>query len=179
MVTKIVEKAINEQILKEEDSSRIYIAMASWWGVNGYQGAAAWLYTQADEERMHELKLIHYLDDRGGAARLSDLEKPANKFKSLLDVFQQVLKHEEFISASINDVYAISIKQNDFSTSNFLQWYITEQTEEESTVRGILDQISLAGEDKGGLFMMDKELAALAAKKRASLLAVAAANTAA
>ena len=178
MVTKIVEKAINEQILREEDSSRIYIAMASWCQVNGYQGAAAWLYAQADEERMHELKLIHYLDDRGGAARLSDLEKPANKFKSLHDVFQQVLKHEEFISASINNVYAVSIKQNDFSTSNFLQWYITEQTEEESTVRGILDQIRLAGEDKGGLFMMDKELAALAAKKRASLLAMAAANTA-
>jgi ferritin len=176
MVTKIVEKAINEQILKEEDSSRIYIAMASWCQVNGYQGAAAWLYAQADEERMHELKLIHYLDDRGGAARLSDLEKPANKFKSLQDVFQQVLKHEEFISASINDVYAVSIKQNDFSTSNFLQWYITEQTEEESTVRGILDQIRLAGEDKGGLFMMDKELSALAAKKRASLLAVAGTN---
>jgi ferritin len=170
MVTKIVEKAINEQILKEEDSSRIYISMASWCQVNGYQGAAAWLYAQADEERMHELKLIHYLDDRGGTAQLSDLKNPVNKFKSLLDIFQQVLKHEEYISASIHEVYSVSIKQNDYSTSNFLQWYITEQTEEESTVRSILDQIRLAGEDKGGLFMMDKELSALAAKKRASLL---------
>ncbi len=176
MVTKIVEKAINEQILKEEDSSRIYIAMASWCQVNGYQGAAAWLYAQADEERMHELKLIHYLDDRGGISELSDLKKPAKKFKSLMDIFQQVLKHEEFISASINEVYAVSIKQNDYSTGNFLQWYITEQIEEESTVRTILDQIRLAGEDKGGLFMMDKELSAQAAKKRASLLAAATAN---
>ena len=128
--------------------------------------AAVTAHVQADEERMHELKLIHYLDDRGGVAQLFDLKKPANKFNSLLDVFQQVLKHEEYISESINQVYAISIKQNDYSTSNFLQWYITEQTEEESTVRGILDQIKLAGEDKGGLFLMDKELAALAAKKK-------------
>jgi len=177
MVTKIVEKAINEQIRKEEHSSRIYLSMASWCQVNGFQGAAEWLYAQADEERMHELKLIHYLNGRGGNAHLADLEKPATKFKSLLDVFQQVLKHEEYISASVNEVYAVSIKQNDYSTGNFLQWYIMEQTEEESTVRTILDQIRLAGEEKGGLFHMDKELAAQAAKKRASQLAVATANT--
>ena len=94
-----------------------------------------------------------------------------------MDVFQQVLKHEEYISASINEVYAVSIKQNDFSTGNFLQWYIMEQTEEESTVRAILDQIRLAGEEKGGLFHMDKELAAPAAKKRASQLTAATTNT--
>jgi ferritin len=176
MMTKVVEEAINEQILREEDSSRIYIAMASWCQVNGYQGAAAWLYAQADEERIHELKLIHYLDDRGGRARLSDLKKPSARFKSLLDVFQQVLKHEEYISASINEVYAVSIKQNDFSTGNFLQWYITEQTEEESMVRSILDQIRLAGADKGGLFMMDKELSALGAAKQASVIAMLTAN---
>lgn len=178
MVTKIVEKAINEQILKEEHSSRIYIAMASWCQVNGYQGAAAWLYAQADEERMHELKLIHYLDDRGGTAQLSDLKKPVIRFKTLHDVFEEVLKHEEYISASINDVYAVSIKQNDYSTGNFLQWYITEQIEEESTVRAVLDQIRLAGDDKGGLFMMDKELGALAAKKRTSQTAAASAKAA-
>ena len=177
MITKIVEKAINEQILKEEHSSRIYISMASWCQVNGFQGAAEWLYAQADEERTHELKLIHYLNDRGGKAHLADLEKPATTFKALLDVFHQVLKHEEYISASINEVYALSIKHNDYSTGNFLQWYITEQIEEESTVRAIIDQIRLTGEEKGGLFHMDKELAALAAKKRISQLAAATANT--
>ena len=179
MVTKKVEKALNEQIQKEEHSSRLYLGMASWCQLEGYQGAANFLYTQTDEERMHMLRLVHYLSDRGGTVAYGKMDHLKIEYKTLHDVFDQVLKHEEFISASINDVYAISIKQNDFSTSNFLQWYITEQTEEESTVRGILDQISLAGEDKGGLFMMDKELAALAAKKRASLLAMAAANTAA
>jgi ferritin len=178
MVTKIVEKAINEQIFREEHSSRIYLAMASWCQTSGYQGAASWLYAQADEERIHELKLIHYLDDRGGNAQLSDLKKPVFKFKELIDVFQEVLKHEEYISSSINEVYAISLKQNDYSTGNFLQWYITEQIEEESTVRSILDMIRLAGGEKGGLFHIDKELGALAAKKRASMQAAANAGTA-
>ena len=115
------------------------------------------------------LKLVHYLNDRGGMAVIPALEAPAAKFKSLLDVFQQVLTHEEYISASINDLYATCIQEKDYTTANYLQWYITEQIEEEKTVRGILDQIKLAGTDKGGSFMMDKEFAAMAAAKRAAL----------
>ena len=88
---------------------------------------------------------------------------------TLPDVFQQVLTHEEYISASINDLYATCTKEKDFTSANYLQWYITEQIEEESTVRSILDQIKLAGGEKGGMFMMDKEFAAMAATKRASL----------
>lgn len=174
MITKIVEKSINEQIKREEHSSRIYIAMASWAERNGFPGAASWLYVQTEEERIHMLKLVHYLNDRGGTAVIPALDAPGAKFKSLPDVFQQVLKHEEFISESINDLYAVCTKEKDFTTSNFLQWYINEQIEEETTVRNILDQIKLAGTDKGGLFMMDKEFAAMATAKKAALaLAVA------
>src|SRR5512137_1494332 len=165
MITKNVEKAINEQIKREEDSSRIYLSMASWAERNGFPGAANWLYVQTEEERIHMLKLVHYLNDRGGMAVIPALEAPEAKFKSLPDVFQQVLKHEEYISASINDLYAICTKEKDFTSANYLQWYITEQIEEESTVRNILDQLRLAGTDKGGLFMMDKEFATLAAAK--------------
>jgi ferritin len=114
---------------------------------------------------------VHYLNDRGGTAIIPALEAPEAKFKSLLDVFQHVLKHEEYISASINDLFAICTKEKDFTSANYLQWYITEQIEEESTVRGILDQIKLAGPDKGGLFLMDKEFASLAVAKRAALAA--------
>jgi len=171
MITKNVEKAINEQIKREEHSSRIYLSMASWAERNGNPGAADWLYAQTEEERIHMLKLVHYLNDRGGTAVIPALEAPESRFKSLLDVFQQVLKHEEYISASINDLYAICTKEKDFTSANYLQWYITEQIEEESTVRAILDQIKLAGPDKGGLFLMDKEFAALATAKRASLAA--------
>ena len=169
MITKIVETAINEQIQREEHSSRIYLAMASWAERNGFPGAANWLYVQTEEERIHMLKLVHYLNDRGGGAVIPALEAPGAKFKSLIDVFQQVLKHEEYISASINDLYAICTKEKDFTSANYLQWYINEQIEEESTVRSILDQIKLADTEKGGLFLMDKEFAAMAVAKRAAL----------
>lgn len=169
MINKNVEKALNEQIKREEESSRIYLAMASWTERNGFPGAADWLYAQTEEERIHMLKLVHYLNDRGGNAVIPALPAPAAKYKSLLDVFQQVLKHEEFISASINELYAICQKEKDYTTANYLQWYITEQIEEESTVRGILDQIRLAGTEPGGQFMMDKEFATRATAKRASL----------
>ena len=97
------------------------------------------------------------------------MEAPEAKFKTLPDVFQQVLIHEEYISASINDLYAVCTKEKDFTTANYLQWYITEQIEEESTIRSILDQIRLAGDTSGGLFMMDKEFSAMATAKRAAL----------
>jgi ferritin len=169
MITKIVEKSINEQIKREEHSSRIYIAMASWAERTGFPGAASWLYIQTEEERIHMLKLVHYLNGRDGTAVIPAMDAPDAKFKSLLDVFQHVLKHEEYISESINDLYAVCTKEKDFTTANFLQWYINEQIEEESTVRDILDQIKLASADKGGLFMMDKEFAAMAAVKKAAV----------
>ncbi len=176
MVTKIIEKAIIEQIKREEHSSRIYLSMASWCQVNGFPGAAEWLYAQVEEERGHQSKFIHYLNDRGGHALLAELEKPVLKFKSLLDVFDQVLKHEEYISQSINDLYASSVQQKDFSTGNFLQWFITEQIEEESTARAILDKIRMVSNEKVGLYQVDKELSTMAAAKRAAQLAVAAAS---
>ena len=169
MVTKKVEKALNEQIKKEEHSSRLYLAMASWAEHNGYPGASDWLYAQTEEERIHMLKLVHYLNDRGGNVSFSTMEALNVKAKSLADLFQQVLKHEEFISDSINQLYHVCVTEKDFSTANYLQWYITEQIEEESTVKQILDQIRLAGTEKAGLFMMDKEFAAMAAVKRTSL----------
>ena len=135
MIGKIVEKAVNEQIKQEEHSSRLYLAMASWAERNGYPGAADWLYVQTEEERIHMLKLVHYINDRGGKAIIPALEAPLGTYKNLLDIFQQVLKHEEFISASINDLYAVCVKEKDYTTANYLQWYITEQIEEESTVR--------------------------------------------
>jgi ferritin len=176
MVTKNVEKAINEQIKREEHSSRIYLAMASWAERNGFPGAADWLYVQTEEERIHMLRLVHYLNDRGGQAVVPALEAPQARYKSLLDVFQEVLKHEEYISASINDLFAICTKEKDFSTANYLQWYITEQVEEESTVRQILDQIRLTGTEKGGLYLIDKEFATMALAKRTGLTALRAAT---
>ncbi len=166
MVTEKVEKALNDQIMKEEHSSRLYLAMASWCERNGYQGASHWLYRQSDEERMHMLKLVHYLSDRGGTVEYTSQAALEKDFKSLSDIFQKVLKHEEFISKSINEHYTTCNAGKDYATAQFLQWYINEQIEEESTSRAILDKIRLAGTHEGGLFMIDKELGGIAATKK-------------
>jgi len=165
MIKESVEKAIVNQIKNEEHSSRLYLAMASWCQVNGYPGAADFLYKQADEERMHMLKFVHYLNDRAGYSVLLALENPTASYSSLLDVFEKVMKHEEFITESINLLYEVAITHKDYTTGNYLQWFINEQIEEESTMHGILDKMKLAGNEAGGLFHIDKELSALAAAK--------------
>jgi ferritin len=165
MIKEAVEKAIINQIKNEEHSSRLYLAMASWCQVKGYPGAAAFLYKQTDEERMHQLKFVHYLNDRAGYSKLLALDNPTSEYKSLLDVFEKVMIHEEFITASINDLYEVALNSKDYTTGNFLQWFINEQIEEESTMHSILDKMKLAGNESGGLFLIDKELSALAAAK--------------
>ncbi len=165
MLKERVEKAIIEQIRKEEHSSRIYLAMASWCESNGYPGAARYMYEQANEERMHMQKLMGYVNDRGGFAQLLPLEAPNHEFKSLLDLFEEVYKHEQFVTESINELYDVTLQEKDHTTGHFLRWYIEEQIEEESTFSGILDQMRLAGETESGFFHMDKELGTMAAGK--------------
>ena len=173
MIKEAVEKAIINQIKNEEHSSRLYLAMASWCQVKGYPGAAAFLYKQTDEERMHQLKFVHYLNDRAGYSKLLALDNPTSEYKSLLDVFEKVMIHEEFITASINDLYEVALNNKDYTTGNFLQWFINEQIEEESTMHSILDKMKLAGNESGGLFLIDKELSALAAAKLVATLTTA------
>ncbi len=162
MIKKKVEEALNEQISLEEQSSRIYMSMASWCEVKGFQGAAKFLYKHSDEERMHMTKLIKYVNDKGGHAQLKALEGPVANYESLLDVFEKILEHEEKVTQAINALYDVTFNEKDFTTSQFLQWYIAEQIEEESTFKGILDKFRLAGNEKGGLFHLDKELESMA-----------------
>jgi ferritin len=162
MINKNVETTLNGQAQKEEFSARLYLAMAIWCEVNGYPGAAIFLYNHTNEERMHQMKIIHYINERGGKAALYKLEAPKAEFNTLEDIFTQVLAHEEFVTKSINELYGQTVKEKDYTTGNFLQWYITEQVEEESTMRTILDKIKLVGKDKAGMFHIDKELEAMA-----------------
>jgi len=164
MINKTVEKAINDQIREEENSSRIYLAMASWCDSNGFPGAAGFFYRQTQEERFHALKFIQYVNERGGHAKLQAMPEPSNKYESLFEIFKETLKHEEFITACINKLYEVVSNEKDFTTQTWLQFFITEQIEEESTVRGILDKFELIGNDKGGFYMLDNELAAMALK---------------
>jgi len=162
MKDKVI-NAINFQIKAEEESSRLYFAMANWCEANGYSGSGAYLYAHADEERMHMVKLVHYLNERGSVVKTQALEEPQNNWENIQDVFKGVLVHEELVTSLINGLFEICMEEKDYLTSNFLQWYIQEQVEEESSARTVLDKLDLAGTSQGGMFHFDKELEAMAA----------------
>lgn len=165
MISKKLEKAINDQITLEEQSSRIYLAMASWCQTKGFPGAAAFLYKHSDEERMHQLKFVHYLNDRNGYAILSEVEQPKTEYSSIENLFDEVLKHEQLVTGRINDLVDLCLHEKDHTTNNFLQWFVTEQIEEESLIQGIIDKFRLMGGSGGGYFHLDNYLAGLATAK--------------
>lgn len=165
MLTKKVQDSLNSQIQKEGFSSNLYLAMASWAENDGFQGISEWLYVQADEERMHMLKFIHYVNERGGKAIIPSFEQPPLSFNSIGDLFKEVLKHEEFVSASINDIVAVCIAEKDFTTQNWTQWFVNEQIEEEKNAQVILDKLKILGD--GGLYMFDRDIMGLRTKAAA------------
>jgi ferritin len=159
MLKKKIEDICNRQVEREGYSSNLYLAMASWAENNGLSGVAAWLYTQSDEERLHMLKFIKYINERGGKAVMPALKKPAAEYKSVEDVFKEVLKHEEFVTDSINEIVALTLEEKDFNTHNFLQWFVFEQVEEEASVRTILDKVRLVG--KINMYQFDRDILSL------------------
>jgi ferritin len=161
MLSKKMSALLNKQIETEANASHVYLAMASWVEVNGFEGAAAFLYEHSDEERMHMLKLLRYVNERGGHGIVPVIKAPAEKFKSLEAIFEDLLKHEIKVSAEINKIVDAALSERDYATHNFLQWYVQEQMEEERLARTVLDKFKLIGGDKGGLYMLDRELAAL------------------
>jgi len=159
MFKKKIEDICNRQVEREAYSSNLYLAMAIWAETNGLAGIAAWLYAQAEEEKMHMLKFIKYINERGGKAVIPALKKPVAEFKSVEDMFKEVLKHEEFVTASINEIVALTLDEKDFNTHNFLQWFVTEQVEEEASVKAILDKVRLVG--KNNMYQFDRDILGL------------------
>jgi ferritin len=159
MLKKNIEDICNRQVEREGYSSNLYIAMASWAETNGYSGVAAWLYSQSDEERIHMLKFIRYINERGGKAIMPALKKPVAEFMDVQEVFKEVLKHEEFVTASINEIVALTLEEKDFNTHNFLQWFVMEQVEEEASVRLVLDKVRLVG--KNNMYEFDRDILSL------------------
>lgn len=153
-----VEKALNEQIKMEASSSQFYLAMASWAETKGLSGTAQFMYMHSDEERFHMLKLVKFVNERGGTAIIPGLENPPAEFESLTNVFTLLLQHELNVTASINDVVDVCLQEKDYTTHNFVQWYVSEQLEEEALARTILDKVNMIGEDKAGLYMFDRDL---------------------
>jgi ferritin len=162
MLPKKIESSLNEQIKLEAESSQYYLAMASWAETQGMNGIAVFLFTHSDEERMHMLKLVKYVNERGGHAVVPALDKPPLKWKSVQDIFEQVLNHEIHVSDEINRLVEECLKSKDYTTHNFLQWYVAEQIEEEALARRILDKLNLIGGDKGGLYLFDRDLETMA-----------------
>ena len=159
MLSKSVQDALNNQVGLEAASSQAYLAMASWADIQpGLQGVTEFFYTQAEEERVHMLKLIKYVNERGGFAVVPALAQPIITFQSLKRVFEEFLRHELGVSESINDIVHLAFQEKDYATHNFLQWYVAEQMEEERLDRVLNEKLEMIGEDKSGLYLFDRDI---------------------
>lgn len=164
MLSAKVSASLNKQIILEAESSQFYLSMASWAETQGLNGISTFLFGHSDEERMHMLKLIKFVNERGGHGIVPALKQPPSIFKSVKSVFEEVLKHEILVTSEINKLVEITLKEKDYTTHNFLQWYVSEQIEEESLARQIVDKLKLIGDDKGGLYFFDRDLGAIASE---------------
>jgi ferritin len=156
MLPKKVEEILNVQIEREDYSSQLYLSMASWAENNGFEGVSTWLYAQTEEERVHMLKLIKYVNDRDGIAVIPGIDTPPTDFGDVFAMFDKVLAHEQYISGSINEIVAVCISENDYTTQSWIQWFVTEQIEEEASVKAIIDKLKLLG--KNNLYMFDRDI---------------------
>lgn len=152
------EQLLNQQVAMEAQASASYLAMASWSDRQGYKHAASFLYDHAEEERTHMLKLFHYINDVGGHALQPAITDIQHDFPSLREVFELVLVHEVKVSQAIHRLVDHCWTHKDFATFNFLQWFVTEQIEEETTARRNLEFFDVIGESGVGLYMIDKEI---------------------
>lgn len=155
---KKIQDILNKQVELEADSSNFYLAMASWSEAKGFNGMAHFFYQHAEEERMHMLKLFKFINERGGQALVPSIKAPKSKFDSPVHLFELLLEHEIIVTESINKVVGLCLKENDHVTYNFMQWYISEQIEEEALARTILDRIRMIGNDKGGMYLFNRDM---------------------
>ncbi len=158
MIKKVIQDAINKQLSREMYSSNLYLSMAAYYHSINLNGFANWMRIQAQEEMMHALKFFDYLLDRGGHVQLEPLDAPPSNWDSPLAAFDHALKHEQNVTQWINELADLAVKEGDHATNILLQWFITEQVEEESTTSEIVERLKMAGDSKGSLFIMDNEL---------------------
>ncbi len=160
MIKAKMEKALNGQLNKELYSAYLYSAMSAYAGRTGLKGFATWFMVQYHEEMVHAMKIYEYIGRQTGTVRLQAIAEPPVDFGTPLDMFRKTLAHEQFITKSINELMEIAVNEKDHATQIFLQWYVTEQIEEEENDNDIIAKLKLIGKDTNALFMLDKELAA-------------------
>jgi ferritin len=158
MLSNTLTKALNEQINLEFYSSNLYLQMSSWCIQHGLDGCGNFFRQHADEEKMHMQKLFDYVNETGSYAVIGSIKSVQAEFTSVVEIFEETYKHEQFITEQINGLVNIAFKESDFSTFNFLQWYVAEQHEEEQLFKAILDKVELIGTEGNGLFFIDKEI---------------------
>ncbi len=158
MLSKKLQDALVEQLNKEYHSAYIYLGMSVYCAKEGYNGCANWFLIQYQEEVSHGMKMFKYLEEQDADITLPSIDSVEVEFKSLIDVFTKSLEHEQLMTKSLNELSDMALKDKDHATYNLLQWYVTEQVEEEATVKEIIDNIKLIGDNGYGLYTIDKEL---------------------
>ena len=159
MLTAKMQKALNNQLNAELYSSYLYLSMNAYFKSVNLDGFANWMYYQAQEELEHAMKFYDFINQRSGKVELLPIEAPPAEWDSPLAVFEATLKHEQKVTGLINDLVDVAHEERDHATNIFLQWFVSEQVEEEENVGGVLEQLKLMGDAKGALFMIDRELA--------------------
>lgn len=159
MLNDAIQKALNEQIKDEFYASHLYLAMAAYFQANNLPGFAHWMEVQSAEERGHALRIYRYINDRGGRVVLKEIGEPPAEFDSPLDVFEKALKHEQKVTAAINGIYAMAVKEGDYATQVMLNWFVEEQVEEEKSATEVVEMLKRAGDKGHVLLMLDRQLA--------------------
>jgi ferritin len=158
MITQKIEKELNQQLNAELFSAYLYLSMSAFLASKNMSGFAHWMRIQFEEEQAHAVKLYDYIIDRGGRVILTQIESPKKEWKDVIEIFEGALAHEQKITGMINDLVNIAVGEKDHATVNMLQWFVSEQVEEEATVTDILEQLKFVDGKGSGLFMIDREL---------------------
>jgi ferritin len=158
MLSKKVQDAMNDQIKMELESAYAYLAMAAYCEANNLPGFAHWMQVQFQEELGHAMKFFTFVNDRSGRVVLQAIVQPQVEFQSPADVFQQTLAHEQKVTAAINNLYKLAVEEGDYASQAFLQWFVTEQVEEEKSASEVLNALELVGDGGYALIMLDREL---------------------
>jgi ferritin len=164
MISSTMQKALNNQIALEGYASFLYLSMSVWCDSKGLEGCASFMQRQSEEERMHMLKIFHYMSEVDAFANTPAIAQVPVEFDAVQAMFEQVYAHEQKVSAAIHNLVALSLEEKDHNTGNFLQWFVEEQREEEALMRAILDKIRLIGNGSMSLYYIDKEVAAINAQ---------------
>jgi ferritin len=158
MLSATMTDRLNAQIREEFYSSNLYLQMSAWCEAKGLEGCASFLALHSDEERQHMMKLFRYVNETGSQAKISAIAEPPHDYADIKEVFETTFQHEQHITSTINNLMETALAERDFATFNFLQWYVSEQHEEEKLFKSILDLIDMVGTSGKGLFFLDQKI---------------------